>query len=124
MRALKLTLLGAVVVLLVVTAWQVGSRELANFELQDDLHDMASQLGARIGFNAPHSDDEYRNMVIRKAGDHGIVLTPEQVTVRRTGEGSETTAIYLAADYTAAVKLPGWSFALHFTPSSEKNSRS
>jgi len=46
------------------------------------------------------------------------VLTPNQVTVRRTGEGV-SAVIYLAADYTEPVNLPGLSFNLHFTTTSE-----
>lgn len=121
MRAIKYVVIAVLVVVVVVAAWQIGSHELANFQLQDDLHDMASQVGARIGFNAPRSDDEYRAWVVRKAGEHGIDLKPEQVTVQRAEKSGEDTAkVHLAADYEAAVKLPGYSFALHFKPSSTK----
>jgi hypothetical protein len=48
--------------------WQVASCEIANYELKDDLKDIASMSGARIGLAAQQSpDDELRATVIRKA---------------------------------------------------------
>ncbi len=120
MRGVKFVLVAAIILLVVMAGWQVASRELANFQLQDDLHDMASQLGARIGFNAPRSDDDYRALVIRKAGEYGIELKADQITVQRAEAGSDGAKVYLTADYTAPVRLPGFSFALHFAPSSTK----
>ena len=81
------------------------------------MHDLASQLDTRIGFSAPKSDDDYRNVVIHKAQEHGIALQPDQVTVQRSGS-EIAPVIYLEADYTVKVGLPGFSYALHFAPSS------
>jgi ABC-type sugar transport system substrate-binding protein len=120
MRTIKFVLIAAVVVLGVVAGWQTASHVLANFQLQDDMHDMASQLGSRIGFNPPRSDDDYRTLVVRKAGEYGIELKPEQVAVRRSENTDAAAKIELAADYNATVKLPGYSFELHFMPSSTK----
>ena len=113
----RLKIIAGVAILLVIwsAGWQIGKWELANVELRDDMHDMASQLGARIGFSAPLSDEEFRNEVMRKAQKYGIQLSPEQVTVVRTGEGLDTR-MYLAANYSVPVQLPGFSFHLHFTP--------
>lgn len=99
--------------------WQIGSCEIANLELQTDLHDISIQLASRVGMEAPNSDQDLRNAVIRRAEEHGIHLEPEQVTVQHVGSGN-TEAIYLAAEYGAGVKLPGYSFTLHFSPSSTK----
>ena len=79
---------------------------------------MASQAGARIGLLELSSIDDFRGAVVRVAKQHGIVLTPNQVTVRRTGEGV-SAVIYLAADNTEPVNLPGLSFNHHFTTTSE-----
>ena len=115
----RLKIIAAVAILLVLCSagWQIGKWELANVELRDDMHDMASQLGPRIGYSNGLSDEEFRTEVIRKARKYDIELAPEQVTVVRTGEGIQAT-MYLAADYTVPVSLPGLSFRLHFTPES------
>jgi len=119
MQRFKIIIGVAVLVLVVVAGWQIGSSEVANMNLQEDMRDMASQAGAHVGVVVPVSDEEVSGAVIRKGKEHGIELTPVQVTVRRTTSG-ETSTLYLAADYTAAVHLGFCSFSLHFTPSSDK----
>jgi hypothetical protein len=59
------------------------------------LRDIAALSAARIGMAAPRSDDELRDAVIRKAGEHDISLAPRQVTVRRSGT-TEVPVVYLA----------------------------
>jgi len=44
-------------------------------------------------------------------------LLPEQITVQRIGSPG-APAVYVAADYSVPVTLPGYSFSLHFNPSS------
>lgn len=105
--------------LAVMAGWQIAASELANAELRDDLRDIAAQDGAKIGLNAPRSDDEIRSGVISAAREDNIQLEPSQVTVQHAGT-DQAAAIFLAADYDARVKLPGFSFALHFSPSSAK----
>jgi len=100
-------------------AWQAGASELANINLRDDMQDMGSQLGTRLGLIAPPSDSEVAQAVIRKAREHGIELEPDQVIVRRVGSGPESS-FYIAADYKTSVNLLLFSFRLHFTPSSKK----
>jgi hypothetical protein len=114
----KLTLLFglSVFVLAVFAGYQTGSRELANVELQDDMQDLSTQLGTKIGLGQPKSDQDLRMAVVGKAKEHQIELMPTQVMVQRTRSGDSTT-IYLAADYTVTIQLPGFSFPLHFTPS-------
>jgi len=116
MRKLGVILGSAVLLLAVIVGWRVGSCELANIELQDDMKDLASQLGARAGYTKFSSEQDLRDTVIRKGLEHGIELKPNQVTAERTGDGKEST-VYLAADYKATIDLPYFSFALHFTPS-------
>ena len=119
MNARNLKIIAGIAILFLICSagWQIGACKLASLELRDDMHDMASQLGARIGLNNASSDDEFRKEVVRRARKYDIELTPEQVTVQRTGEGIEGR-IYLAADYTVPVHLPGFSFQLHFNPES------
>jgi hypothetical protein len=104
-------------VLALIAGWQSAAWALANVELRDDLHDLASQTGARIGLVEFNTDNDFRYAVIRKAAQYDIQLQPEQIIVRRSGT-VKGPIIYLAADYKARVRLPGCSFALHFTPSS------
>jgi len=119
MKTAKLILAFALIALAVIAGWQIASCELANFELADDLRDLAAQTGNRIGLTAPRTDDELRSAVIRKAKEHDIDLESKQVTVHRTGSPQ---APVIAADYNVRVNLPGYSFTLHFTPSSRNKS--
>lgn len=109
----------AILAVVAMAGWQIGSSEIANLELQTDLHDISIQLASRIGMEAPNSDQDLRNAVIHKAEDHGIHLEPEQVTVQHVGSG-KTEAIFLEAEYDARINLLGYSFSLHFSPSSTK----
>lgn len=119
MSKTKLVLGFAILVLAVSTVGQIGVAEWDNLELQDDFRDVSSMAGARIGVNAPQSDDDLRNAIVRKAYRRGIYLEPKQVTVRRTGT-PEAPVVWIGADYEVRVTLPGYSFPLHFTPSSAK----
>ena len=119
MGKVRLILGLAVLGLVIIGGWQIASCELANLELHEELHDLAAQTGAYIGLNPFNTDEDFRNAIIRAAKRHEIQLEPEQVTVERTGTPPKQI-IYLAADYKARVALPGWSFTLHFHPSSAK----
>jgi hypothetical protein len=109
----------AILALAVNAGWQIASNELANRQLEEDLRDLASRNAEHIGLTAPTTDDDLRNSVIHDAKELGIVLDPNQVTVQHTGEG-KSSAVHLAADYTARVRLLGFSFNFHFTPSSDR----
>jgi len=115
----KLILGLVILALAVVAGWRVASCELANMELRQDMRDLATQLGSRIGLTPASADEDFRSAVIRKAEEHEIELAPEQVTVQRTGT-DEAPIIYLAADYKVRVKLLGLAVSFHFTPSSAK----
>ncbi len=90
----------AVVVAVVMVGWEILEPEITNIVFQDELHDVAAQAGMRIGLPVPTSDEEIRNAVMRR------------------GTQEDAAALYLAVDYTVPVKLPGYSFTLHFTPTS------
>jgi hypothetical protein len=102
------------VVLAVIAGWQFGAYVLANVELRDDMQDMSSQLGSRIGLTEPRSDEDFRQAILRHAQKHGIELNSEQITLRRTGPDDRN--ICFAATYTRVVHLPGITFTLHFNP--------
>jgi len=92
---------------------QVIPPELTNYSFQDDLRDIAMVGGA----NPHETDQELLTSVLKKASDHQITLAPEQVTIQRIGTPG-MPAVYVAADYSVPVSLPGYSFSLHFTPNS------
>jgi hypothetical protein len=97
----------------IYAGFQIIPPELTNYSFTDDLRNEAM-----IGGGNPHTtDQELVDAVIRKAQEHQITLKPENVTVQRIGTVG-LNAVYLAADYSVPINLPGYSFNLHFTPSS------
>jgi hypothetical protein len=93
--------------------WQIIPPEMSNYSFQDDLRQIAM-----VGGSNPHeTDQELVDAILKKAQEHQIALAPEQVTVQRIGTPG-APAVYVAADYSVPVSLPGYSFTLHFTPSS------
>jgi hypothetical protein len=102
-----------VIAAMIYVGFQIIPPELANYSFQDDLRTIAMMGGAN-----PHTkDQELVDQVIKRAQEHEITLAPEQVTVQRIGTAG-APAVYLAADYSVPVNLPGYSLTLHFTPSS------
>ena len=90
-----------VIIACVYAGFQIAPPELANYSFQDDLRSVAMMGGSN-----PHTtDQELIEQVIKRAQDHQITLAPESVTI-------------VAAEYSVPVTLPGYSFILHFTPSS------
>jgi hypothetical protein len=119
MGRLKTILVLAVIAVSALLIWQVGSVEIANLLFQGDMRELSLQVGIAATYSSPHTDEEFRAAVIKKARDHGIDLRPEQVTVRRSDEGGNAP-MFLSADYVATVDLPRYSFQIHFTPASNK----
>lgn len=102
-----------VIVGLIYAGFQIIPPELTNYSFSDDLKNIAM-----VGGSNPHQNDQdLVDAVVKKAQEHGIPLAPEQVTVQRIGTPG-APAVYVAADYSVPVSLPGYSFSLHFTPSS------
>lgn len=97
----------------IYAGFQIIPPELTNYSFGDDLKNIAMVGGA----NPHQTDDDLRNAVLKKAQEHEIPLTPEQITIQRIGTPG-APAVYVAADYSVPVNLPGYSFTLHFTPTS------
>ena len=93
--------------------FQIIPPELTNYSFQDDLRNIAMVGGA----NPHQTDQEIIDAIMKKAREHDITLAPEQITVQRIGTPG-APAVFVAADYNVPVSLPGYSFSLHFTPSS------
>lgn len=104
--------------LMMSTGWQLASCEFANYELRDDLKEIASLGGARIGLLAQSSDDDLRDAVIRRAAGHDIHLVREQIGVRRSGS-VDNPKIFLVAKYRSRVVMPGMSLIFHLTATSK-----
>jgi hypothetical protein len=102
-----------VVVGAIYGGFQIIPPELNNYSFQDDIRNVAM-----VGGGNPHlTDQDLTDAVMKKAQERQIPLAPEHVTVQRIGTPG-ALAVYVAADYSVPVNLPGYSFALHFTPSS------
>jgi hypothetical protein len=96
-----------VIIACVYAGFQIAPPELANYSFQDDLRSVAMMGGSN-----PHTTDQE---LIEQV--HQITLAPESVTIQRIGTPG-SPAVYVAAEYSVPVTLPGYSFTLHFTPSS------
>lgn len=102
-----------VIIGVIYSGFQIIPPELTNYAFQDDLKNIA-MVGAA---NGHLTDQDLLNSIIQKGGERGITLTADQVTVQKIGTPG-APAWYVAVDYTVPVTLPGYSFTLHFTPSS------
>lgn len=110
----------AILVVAIMAGWEMFEPEFTNVLFQDELRDTAAQLGWRTGLSPPNSDEDLRNIVIRKAASHDIRLVPQQVTVRHSGTGERTTW-FIAVDYTVPVNLFVYSYTLHLNATSVDN---
>jgi hypothetical protein len=97
----------------VLGIFQVVPPILANYSFQDDLKTVAMMDGS----NFQKTDEDVRNDVLRKAKEHDLPVESKQVTVQRINTPG-VAAVYVAADYSVTINLPGYSFDMHFTPTS------
>jgi hypothetical protein len=102
-----------VIIGMVYAGFQIIPPEFTNYSFQDDIRNVAMLGGANLRM----TDQDLVDQVVKRAQEHDITLTPEQVTVQRIGNPG-SLSVYVAADYSVPVSLPGYSFVLHFTPSS------
>jgi hypothetical protein len=98
---------------LIYCGFQIVPPELTNYSFTDDLRNIAMVGGS----NPRQTDQDLVDQVMKKAKERDIPLVPEQVIVKRIGTVG-APAVYVGADYSVPVNLPGYSFTLHFTPSS------
>ena len=117
MKIIKVIIGLALFALLASTVWQTAASEIANYELKDELKDVASMGGSRIGLAGPGSDDELREAVIRRAAGRHIALEPDQIEVERSGT-KEAPAVALTARYQARIWMPGLELIVHYTATS------
>lgn len=106
--------LGFIVIAAVVLGlFQIAPPMLANYSFQDDLKTVAMMDVAAF----QKTDEDIRNDVLRKAKERDLPIEPKQITVQRISTPG-APAVYVAADYSVTVNLPGYSFDMHFTPNS------
>jgi hypothetical protein len=114
---MKYVVWAALVVAVGMVGWQILAAEITNTTFQDELREMSQQLSTRVGLTPPSSDEETREIVIRKPDKHGILLDPKQVTVRTAGPWGYRVR-HVEVDYVVPVNLLVYSFNLHFAPAS------
>jgi hypothetical protein len=96
-----------------VGLFQVAPPMLVNYSFQDDLRTVAMVDSS----NLQKTDEDVRTDVLRKAKDHDLPIESKQVTVQRINSPG-LSAVYVAADYSVTISLPGYSFDMHFNPTS------
>jgi hypothetical protein len=96
-----------------VSLFQVAPPMLANYSFQDDLKTVALMDSP----NLQKTDEDVRTDVLRKAKEHDLPIEPKQITVQRINTPG-ISAVYVAADYSVTISLPGYSFDMHFNPTS------
>lgn len=102
-----------VIAIAVVALFQIGPPMMTNYSFQDDLKTVALMDGS----NFQKTDDDVRLDVLHKAQEHDLPIQARQITVQRINTPG-LAAVYVAADYSITVNLPGYSFDMHFTPNS------
>jgi hypothetical protein len=101
------------IIFVVGACFEVAPPLMANYSFQDDLRNVALMDSG----NFQKTDDDIRNDVLRKAKDQNLPIDAKQITVQRISTPG-MSAVYVAADYTVTVSLPGYSFDMHFNPTS------
>jgi hypothetical protein len=60
-RRIKIVLGSVGLFLAIALGWVLSAAEVANVNLQEDIHDIAAQGGTQIGLLAPSLDEDIRN---------------------------------------------------------------
>ena len=105
---------GVLAILFVIYAcFQIAPPMMANYSFQDDLR----QVALMDSGNFQKTEDDVRNEVLKRAKEHDLPIDARQIIVQRVNTPG-MSALYVAADYTVPISLPGYSFDMHFTPNS------
>jgi hypothetical protein len=101
------------IILVVYACFQIAPPMMANYSFQDDLR----QVVLVDSGNYQKTDDDIRNDALRKAREHDLPIDAKQITVQHIATPG-LGGVYVSADYSVTVSLPGYSFDMHFTPNS------
>lgn len=106
MGTLKMIIGAALIGAVILVGLFVIPPYFANYQFEDDIKNEAMTLTYTA-----KNEDEIRQIVLKHASDEGIDLTPQQITVQRTGSQG-TGTLLIEANYTVHVNLPGYPFDL------------
>jgi len=100
--------LGCIVWLLVLAiavmiSWKMIPVKVNNAELVDYMTEVAQFQSAQ------KTPEEISKMIIARAGELGIPLTKENITVTKTRD-----RVRMTVDYTMPVQFPGYTYNWHF----------
>lgn len=109
-KALLGLLLVAVVVIIGI---KIIPPYFSNYEFEDFIKNEALQ-----STYTTRSEDDIRESIIKRARDYDIQLTTRQVKVSRNGSNG-SGSLFIEAEYSVPVDLPGYSTTLTFHPSSK-----
>ena len=113
MASLKLVFGVAVFAALVFTGIKIIPPFFSNYELEDSIKTEALQATY-----STRTEDDIRETIIKQARNYDIALTPKQVHVSRAGTFGNGS-LYIEAEYSVPLELPGYSTTLEFHPSSK-----
>ncbi len=97
----------------VLGLFQVAPPMLANYSFQDDLKTVAMMDSAVLS----RTDDDVRGDVLKKAKEHDLPIDAKEITVQRINTPG-LSSVYVSVDYSVTINLPGYSFDMHFNPTS------
>jgi len=110
---MKMTFGLAVMAAMVIAGVKVVPVYFNNYEFEDAIKNEALQATY-----SSRSEEDIRDAVIKRARDYDITLTPKQVKVSRTGQYGNGS-LFIEADYTVPIEVPGYSTVVEFHPSSK-----
>jgi hypothetical protein len=99
------------IVAVVVGLFQIVPPVLNNYSFSDDLKTVSLMDSTSL----QKTDDDVRNDVLRKAKERDLPVEAKQITIQRINSPG-ISAVYVAVDYNVTINLPGYSFDMHFNP--------
>ena len=111
MKTLKLIFTLGIVAVLIYSGWQLVPPFFYHYQFQDALDNEARF----DSYTNNRTEDDIKNSVIKKAEDLEIPLTTNQVQVQRL----PNNIVYIEANYSVHVELPGYPLDLQFKVSSK-----
>ena len=88
----------------------------SNYQFQDDV-----KTEATLETYTTKPEDAIRDAIFKKAQEHNIPLTKEQIKVERHGTQG-TGSLAISAPYIVHLELPGYPLDIHFDASTENKS--
>jgi len=88
----------------------------SNYQFRDEV-----KTEATLETYTAKPEDTIRDAIFKKAQEHDIPLTKDQIKVQRHGTQG-TGSLTISAPYTVHLDLPGYPLDLHFDASSENKS--